>query len=754
MQCYTEVTLPSAVTHSLSLPFLSASANNLVVAKSSLLQIFSLKSVVNQTGGPQISAEQLSSPATTKPQERAPTTKLVLIAQYELSGTITSLARVKILNSKSGAEALLVSLKDAKLSLVEWDPQRFSISTVSIHYYEREDLLNNPWESDLSQCSNYLSVDPGSRCAALKFGARHLAVLPFHQVGDDLVMADDFDGELDREKSDKDQAISDSLQQDTNQTPYAASFVLSLLALDPALTHPVHLGFLYEYREPTFGILYSSNAPSSALLHERKDNMCYAVYTIDIEQRESTTLLSVNKLPYDLHTIVPLSRIVGGVLLVGHNEIIHVDQSGKTSGVAVNGLAKLSTSFAMADQAELAMKLEGCVVKQLGVENPDVLLILNTGELALVSFVIDGRSVSRVSTRRVSNENGGNSLTSGASCASIIGRGRMFVGSEEGNSTILGWSRASDRLKRQPSQTDMETLPTEEDAFGLDGDDMDDDDDLYSGDKIDTESSKQAQLLGAVPGESEYIFRIHDSMLNVAPLRDPTSVIRSRSQHPYTGDSYEFVATSGQGKDGGISSLCPNVHLNTQNQYEIFGCRAAWAVRPKAPSNDGAANDFDRYLITSNEQEESQVSKIFSIQGEKLEEVIVADFEPDAGELIEIDILNDGNRIVSVSSFEVRTYDQGKFQFNFSLIFLQLLTAPSIRLLSYRLCLLLFSPTHLQFQNIDHWKPEELDSCSRAEWLSSEAIFLVPRTRCTITSMKDHIMRLIALSTCLTCKCK
>ncbi|KAA8574874.1 hypothetical protein EYC84_004116 [Monilinia fructicola] len=45
MQCYTELTPPTAVTHSLSLPFLSADANNLVVAKASLLQIFTTKTV-------------------------------------------------------------------------------------------------------------------------------------------------------------------------------------------------------------------------------------------------------------------------------------------------------------------------------------------------------------------------------------------------------------------------------------------------------------------------------------------------------------------------------------------------------------------------------------------------------------------------------------------------------------------------------------------------------------------------------------
>lgn len=156
MQCYTELTPPTAVTHSLSLPFLSPSANNLIVAKTNLLQIFSLKSVIATTTNEVQSSSfangvdaSKTAPATTR-VDRLHTTKLVLVAQHELSGTITSLARVRILRSKSGGEALLVALRDAKLSLVEWDPERYSISNISIHYYEREDILSSPWEPDLS----------------------------------------------------------------------------------------------------------------------------------------------------------------------------------------------------------------------------------------------------------------------------------------------------------------------------------------------------------------------------------------------------------------------------------------------------------------------------------------------------------------------------------------------------------------------------------------------------------------------------
>ncbi len=105
--------------------------------------------------------------------DRSKQSKLILVAEYTLSGTITSLVRIKTLSSKSGGECLLVGLRDARLSLVEWDPERPGISTISIHYYEQDELQGSPWAPSIKDCVNYLSADPGSRCAAFKFGARN-----------------------------------------------------------------------------------------------------------------------------------------------------------------------------------------------------------------------------------------------------------------------------------------------------------------------------------------------------------------------------------------------------------------------------------------------------------------------------------------------------------------------------------------------------------------------------------------------------
>ncbi|KAL9591984.1 MAG: hypothetical protein Q9179_007176, partial [Wetmoreana sp. 5 TL-2023] len=674
MQCYTELTPPTAVSHSLSLPFLSASANNLVVAKTSLLQIFTFRTIVpdpnasldTSSGGRRASltGAGLSNSVTGTLQrgDRAPTTKLILVAQYELSGIITSLARIKVQGTKSGGEALLVSVRNAKVSLIEWDPERYSISTISIHLYEREDTQGNPWEPVAEDHVNYLSVDPHSRCAALKFGARHLAILPFHQQGDDLVM-DDYDPDIDDERSKPAATNGKGAKEDgvESKTPYSASFVLSMLALDPSLLHPVHLAFLYEYREPTFGILSSQVASSNSLLQERRDTLSYTVITLDLEQRASTALLSVNSLPGDLFGVVPLRSPISGSLLVGGNELIHVDQAGKANGAAVNDFARINTSFALADQSDLGFRLEGCVIEQFGYDSIELLLILNTGELAIVGFKIDGRSVSGLSIRRVPEQNGGSSLLAGPSCASLIGRGRMFIGSEDADSVVIGWSRRLDKLRRRRSVA--ETDADEEVSISDIEEDIDDDDDLYA-----TAPTEEKQKLAAAPATpdqtDDYHFRVHDLLENFGPMR---SIALGKPDRGSLTDtqagnvaSQELLTTAGRGRAGGLTTFRRELDPRISERHLVPNVDRLWAISA-VKSTDALSSDlesFDNYIITSTKSSEEELrSAVYSLTSSGLEEMQETDFDPEAGATTDVGTLNSGSRIVQVLPSELRSYD-------------------------------------------------------------------------------------------------
>jgi cleavage and polyadenylation specificity factor subunit 1 len=701
MQCYTELTPPTAVTHSLSLPFLSAESNNLVVAKTSLLQIFTTKTIsieLEENSDAGIPTQQsgydskanddeglessfLGADSNLRPTERANRTKLVLVAEYILSGAITSLARIKTLSSKSGGEALLIGFKDAKLSLVEWDPERPGISTISIHFYEQDDLQGSPWAANLSDCVNYLSADPGSRCAALKFGARHLAILPFKQ-GDEDINMDDWDEELDGPRPTTQVSKLTNGDSDGNGTPYGSSFVLRLPSLDPNLIHPIHLAFLYEYREPTFGILSSTVLPSSGLLYERKDHLSYMVFTLDLHQKASTTILSVGGLPYDLFMVVPLPVPIGGALLVGSNEMIHIDQGGKANGVAINIFAKKSTSFGLADQADLNMRLEGCTIEQLSIQNGEMLIILHTGELAILSFKMDGRSVSGLSVRRVSTESGGLTIPARATTISSLGTSALFVGSECADSVILGWNRKSGQLSRRKSRLD---LPDGMDDTFLDEEDLEDDDaddDLY-GEGASTTQTAAAPVDSSSTKAGDYVFQIHDSLVNIAPIIDTT--LGKAAFSPDSDDKrntegvksdLELVTAVGKGSGGSLAIINKNIQPKVIGRFEFPEARGIWTLSAKRPTTKGLPTSkektevsgdysedaqYDRLMIVSKAlEDDTEVSDVYALTPAGFEALTGTEFEPAAGSTVEAGTLGNGMRVIQVLKSEVRCYDGGK----------------------------------------------------------------------------------------------
>lgn len=64
--------------------------------------------------------------------------KLECLATYQLFGNVMSLQAVSL--AGSGRDALLMSFRDAKLSVVEYDLDSHNLKTLSLHYFEEEDM--------------------------------------------------------------------------------------------------------------------------------------------------------------------------------------------------------------------------------------------------------------------------------------------------------------------------------------------------------------------------------------------------------------------------------------------------------------------------------------------------------------------------------------------------------------------------------------------------------------------------------------
>ncbi|KAE8376192.1 CPSF A subunit region-domain-containing protein [Aspergillus bertholletiae] len=653
MQCYTELLPPTGVTHSLNLPFISESANNLVVARTSRLQIFSLLNAVPRPGG----------------TEEQGVSKLILEREYALPGTVTDLCRVKLLNTKSGGEAILLAFRNAKLALIEWDPGRYGIYTSSIHYYERDDSTSSPWLPDLSSCGSILSVDPSSRCAVFNFGIRNLAILPFHQPGDDLVM-DDY-GEPDEERlgSHGPEGGTDydmTKESTAHGTPYTSSFVLPLATLDPSILHPISLAFLYEYREPTFGILYSQVATSNALLHERKDVVFYTVFTLDLEQRASTTLLSVSRLPSDLFKVIALPPPVGGALLIGSNELVHVDQAGKTNAVGVNEFSRQVSSFSMTDQSDLALRLEDCIVERLSETNGDLLLIPTAGGIFLVKFRLDGRSVSGISVHPVPPHAGGDIVKSAVSSSAFLGDKRVFLGSEDADSILLGWSVPFSCAKKPRPQAKH----TEEDSGGFFDEDQSEDDvyedDLYATvPEVVTDGRRRPSVES--PNSSLYNFREYDRLLNIGPLKDIAfgrSITSLGGEESFgNGSGLELVASQGWDRSGGLAVMKRGLELQALSSMRTDSAHSVWTASvahreaaSKAATQVGELG-YHNYVVVSKTSADREQSEVFRMEGQELRPFRAPEFNPNEDITIDISTLTSKNRVIQVLRSEVRSYD-------------------------------------------------------------------------------------------------
>jgi len=661
MQAYTELLPPTAVTHALSLPFTSRKAQNLVVVKTSLLQVFRVKRRQDATSPTLDDGKHPDSPTLTRdgtsdvPGMRA-RSKLVLVGEYALSGTVTSVAAIKAMETRSGGHALLVSFMDAKISLIQWDPELYSISTISIHYYENEALQGAPWAPELGQCDSYLTVDPSNRCAALKFGQRHLAILPFRQPGDDLAMGD-YDPDVEEART----SIAVKANGETKQpdTPYASSFVLPLTALDSNLIHPVDLAFLHEYREPTLGVLASAKAPAMSLIHERKDPLTYTVFTLDLEQRARTPLLSVSGLPADLFKMMPLPDPIGGTLLVGGNELIHIDQSGKTTAIAVNDFARESSSFPMTDQADLKMRLEHCVLAQIDKSKGAMLLILDSGEFAILSFGLDGRSVNSLSVQRIFPEQGGNLSRSGATCTAALGSDLLFVGGQDCDALLLSYDRL-DGLDFTRKRSHAEMLGVDDPDDEDEEEDLEDDDDLYGNDNVPTKAvTSSSHANGTFSGRNIRV-HIEDRLLNLAPSGPPTfspsSIGQSVSEHMAPG--LDLAIPTGSGSAGSITFATKTMKMDVVCTLEIVNVRDAWSL---SMSSEEFPPGFDKVVLVSHVAEDGiEKSTVHKLgQDEQVKQQTGTDLEGSIATL-NAGVLHNATRLVQVSHSEIRCYDSSK----------------------------------------------------------------------------------------------
>ncbi|CAL7948360.1 unnamed protein product [Xylocopa violacea] len=348
----------TGVEHAITCYFFNRSEKCLVVAGANIIRVFRLIPDVDIT-----KKEKYT-------ELRPPKMKLECLSQYTLHGNVMSMQAVTLVGSQR--DSLLLSFRDAKLSVVEYDQDTHDLRTVSLHYFEEEEIRDG-WTNH--HHIPIVRVDPEGRCAVMLIYGRKLVVLPFKK-----------DPSLD------DGDLLDNTKTSSNKTPILSSYMIVLKSLEEKMDNIIDLQFLHGYYEPTLLILYEPVRTFSGRIAVRQDTSAMVAISLNIQQRVHPIIWSVSNLPFDCYQAVPVKKPLGGTLIMAVNSLIYLNQSIPPYGVSLNSLAETSTNFPLKPQEGVKISLEG---SQVAFISSDRLVIsLKSGELYVLSLFADSmRSV-------------------------------------------------------------------------------------------------------------------------------------------------------------------------------------------------------------------------------------------------------------------------------------------------------------------------------------------------------------------------
>ncbi|KAF9111435.1 Cleavage and polyadenylation specificity factor subunit 1 [Mortierella sp. AM989] len=606
MSMYTlakELFPPTGIERVVRCNFVRPDVLNVIVSKSTVLEIYNF----------------------TEPAQADQLPRLELVASYRLNGIITSMGVIRTSSSgQHGLDSILVSFKDAKMSLLEWSFSNHSIVTVSIHYYERDDykqeFLNNSHPTEIR-------VDPSRRCAVLAFYGDRLAVLPFRQ--DETSMADEEDV--------------------SKKWPYMPSYVMTLSDIDVRIKNVIDMVFLYDFFEPTLAILFSPQQTWTGRLAVRKDTCSLVVVSLDITHKLYPIIYSIDNLPYDCTRTIAVPKPVGGLLVVSANALIHLDQGSTGLGVAVNGFGPLVTDYPLQDQYHFNMALEGS--NHVFLAPDQILFTLRNGDMYVIELQQEGRSLSGFKI-----EKAGTSMQTSCKCS--LGAGYYFVGSRYADSMLIKYSTKDQvKKKKKRSVIPITSMELEEELYGQDVETAEQSTDKF---KDEIESAMEA-------GESKWQFEICDTLTNTGPILD-FDIGQRASNESHAGflPHHELVAATGSGQNGALVVFQRNIRPNVIRSTEaLAGSNALWTVycrkeiifegvsqfesRQSATSGDGTDDSYDKLLIVSRETS----TLVLATSGDDLRQLPNSQFYSE-GPTVAIGTLFEETRIVQVFSGGIR----------------------------------------------------------------------------------------------------
>ena len=583
---------------------------------------------------------------------------LDVCAEFDAQGAIGSMS---VLRRRFGAprnqrDALLIAIRERKLSVVEYDAATGDVCCSSMHSFESA-LGCNPLGTTLrmSREAPLVVSDPEGRCAAVVLRedgvAGKVRVLPSVDGGLGLVANDD-EGRV--------RGPAASVRE---------SFPLHL----PGVRLIRDACFLHGYGEPALAVLYEMTPTWAGRYNLSKDTCEIVALSVDVDKQKGTVIWRRQNLPSSSYKLTALLPPLGGALVFSQDFLLHESQesssvlglntfghggpqegndaevAARAAGMGENAMANPPPACAArAVDCGLEITLDGA---QASVVSEDrVLVTTKTGALLLLALHTDGRSLRRMMLQRA----GGAVLSSGM-C--LLSRDLLFLGSRIGDSLLVKFTP-----KEEPTAPLM--LPDAEDESEDEATEKskgkrsksggaanrkraktaeapppapstpspeDDDDELEAllygttktetvqTDAVQTEKKREG-LAGIIPGlkVAGYDLKVKDSLLGVAPVVD-IAVGASAPMGSNKNERTELITACGQGKNGALAILTRGVQPELVTEVEsgtLPNLQGLWTLHYRKEGSKEEREPFHHHLLLS-----MKSSTMIMETGEELQEV-------------------------------------------------------------------------------------------------------------------------------------
>ncbi|XP_025915352.1 cleavage and polyadenylation specificity factor subunit 1 isoform X2 [Apteryx rowi] len=534
---YKQAHPPTGLEFSMYCNFFSNAERNLVVAGTSQLYVYRLNH-----------DSETVTKGDRNTEGKGHKEKLELVASFAFFGNVMSMASVQLAGAKR--DALLLSFKDAKLSVVEYDPGTHDLKTLSLHYFEEPELRDGFVQNVHIP---KVRVDPDGRCAVMLIYGTRLVVLPFRRD----TLTDEHEG----------------VMGEGQKSSFLPSYIIDVRELDEKLLNIIDMQFLYGYYEPTLLILFEPNQTWPGRVAVRQDTCSIVAISLNIMQKVHPVIWSLSNLPFDCTQALAVPKPIGGVVIFAVNSLLYLNQSVPPYGVSLNSLTNGTTVFPLRVQDGVKVTLDCAQATFISYDK--MVISLKGGEIYVLTLITDGMR----SVRSFHFDKAAASVLT--TCMVTMEPGYLFLGSRLGNSLLLKYT---EKLQETPMNIVKDTSDKQEEppmkkkrsesSGNWAGGKSAPQDEVDEIEVYGSEAQSGTQL-------ATYSFEVCDSILNIGPcanaaMGEPAFLSEEFQNSPEP--DLEIVLCSGYGKNGALSVLQKSIRPQVVTTFELPGCYDMWTV--------------------------------------------------------------------------------------------------------------------------------------------------------------------------------